>query len=71
MIRISDARMSGTAYGTIVLHVTPEAAVGGPLSLVKNGDKKKLASKIVRSILGRGRVGKPKAKNGIKCHNKI
>lgn len=38
MIRISDARMSGTAYGTIVLHVSPEAAIGGPLSLVRNGD---------------------------------
>lgn len=38
MVRISDARMSGTAFGTVVLHVTPEAAVGGPLSLVKNGD---------------------------------
>jgi dihydroxy-acid dehydratase len=38
MVRISDARMSGTAYGTIVLHVTPEAAIGGPLALVKNGD---------------------------------
>jgi dihydroxy-acid dehydratase len=38
MVRISDARMSGTAYGTVVLHVTPEAAVGGPLALVKEGD---------------------------------
>ena len=38
MLRISDARMSGTAFGTIVLHVTPEAAIGGPLSLVRNGD---------------------------------
>jgi dihydroxy-acid dehydratase len=38
MIRLSDARMSGTAYGTIVLHVTPEAAVGGPLALVRDGD---------------------------------
>src|SRR6201995_2463560 len=38
MVRISDARMSGTAFGTIVLHITPEAAVGGPLALVKNGD---------------------------------
>ena len=38
MIRISDARMSGTAYGTVVLHVAPEAAVGGPLALVHNGD---------------------------------
>jgi len=43
MVRISDARMSGTAYGTIVLHVSPEAAVGGPLALVKNGDRIKLS----------------------------
>jgi L-arabonate dehydrase len=38
MVRISDARMSGTAFGTVVLHVAPEAAVGGPLALVKEGD---------------------------------
>lgn len=38
MVRISDARMSGTAYGTVVLHVAPEAAVGGPLALVATGD---------------------------------
>jgi dihydroxy-acid dehydratase len=38
MVRVSDARMSGTAYGTIALHVAPEAAVGGPLSLVRDGD---------------------------------
>ena len=38
MIRISDGRMSGTGFGTVVLHVSPEAAVGGPLALVKNGD---------------------------------
>jgi dihydroxy-acid dehydratase len=38
MVRISDARMSGTAFGTIVLHACPEAAVGGPLALVRNGD---------------------------------
>ena len=38
MVRISDARMSGTAYGTVVLHVCPEAAVGGPLALVRDGD---------------------------------
>jgi dihydroxy-acid dehydratase len=43
MVRISDARMSGTAYGTIVLHVSPEAAVGGPLALVKNGDRVRLS----------------------------
>jgi dihydroxy-acid dehydratase len=38
MVRVSDARMSGTAFGSIVLHVTPEAALGGPLALVQNGD---------------------------------
>jgi L-arabonate dehydrase len=38
VVRISDARMSGTAYGTVVLHVSPEAATGGPLALVKDGD---------------------------------
>jgi dihydroxy-acid dehydratase len=39
MVRVSDARMSGTAYGTVVLHVAPEAAVGGPLALVRDGDE--------------------------------
>jgi dihydroxy-acid dehydratase len=39
MVRISDARMSGTAFGTIVLHITPEAAIGGPLGLVRTGDR--------------------------------
>lgn len=39
VIRISDARMSGTAYGTVVLHVSPESAIGGPLALVENGDE--------------------------------
>jgi dihydroxy-acid dehydratase len=38
MVRISDARMSGTAFGTVILHVAPEAAVGGPLNLVQDGD---------------------------------
>ena len=38
MVRISDARMSGTAFGTVVLHVSPESAVGGPLALVRDGD---------------------------------
>ncbi|MEY3124827.1 MAG: hypothetical protein RLZZ573_1347 [Pseudomonadota bacterium] len=45
MIRISDARMSGTAFGTIVLHVTPESAAGGPLALVRNGDRIRLSVK--------------------------
>ena len=38
MVRISDARMSGTAYGTVVLHTAPEAAAGGPLAVVRSGD---------------------------------
>jgi dihydroxy-acid dehydratase len=43
MLRISDARMSGTAYGTIVLHVSPEAEAGGPIGLVRTGDRIKLS----------------------------
>ena len=45
MVRMSDARMSGTAFGTIVLHITPEAAVGGPLALVQNSDRIRLSVK--------------------------
>jgi dihydroxy-acid dehydratase len=45
MIRISDARMSGTAFGTIVLHITPDAASGGPLGLVRTGDRIRLSVK--------------------------
>ena len=44
-MRISDGRMSGTAFGTIVLHVTPEAAIGGPLAHVRNGDRIRLSVK--------------------------
>jgi dihydroxy-acid dehydratase len=43
MVRISDARMSGTAYGTVVLHVAPEAAAGGPLARVRSGDRIRLS----------------------------
>ncbi len=45
MVRLSDARMSGTAFGTIVLHVAPESAVGGPLGAVQNGDRIRLSVK--------------------------
>jgi dihydroxy-acid dehydratase len=48
MVRISDARMSGTAYGTVVLHVSPEAAIGGPLALVRNGDRIRISVKARR-----------------------
>ena len=44
MVRISDARMSGTAFGTVVLHVTPESATGGPLALVRTGDRIRLSA---------------------------
>ncbi|VIO70066.1 6-deoxy-6-sulfo-D-gluconate dehydratase [Bradyrhizobium ivorense] len=43
MVRISDARMSGTAFGSIVLHIAPEAAIGGPLAAVRNGDRIRLS----------------------------
>ncbi len=43
MVRISDGRMSGTAFGTVVLHVTPESAIGGPLACVRNGDRIRLS----------------------------
>ena len=39
MVRISDARMSGTSFGTVVLHVAPESAIGGPLAVVRTGDE--------------------------------
>jgi dihydroxy-acid dehydratase len=45
MLRISDARMSGTAFGTVVLHVSPESAIGGPLGLIRTGDKIRLSVK--------------------------
>src|SRR5690606_22094303 len=43
IVRISDGRMSGTAFGTIVLHVTPESAIGGPLAYVQDGDRIRLS----------------------------
>jgi dihydroxy-acid dehydratase len=43
LLRISDARMSGTSYGAVVLHVAPESAVGGPLALVRTGDRIRLS----------------------------
>src|SRR5438132_12039956 len=62
MVRISDARMSGTSYGTVVLHVAPEAAVGGPLALVRDGDeidldvpKRKLTLRVSDAELARRR----------------
>ena len=62
MVRVSDARMSGTAYGTVVLHVTPESSAGGTLALVRNGDEielnveeRKLELRVAEDELGRRR----------------
>lgn len=49
MVRVTDARMSGTAFGTVVLHCSPEAAIGGPLALARNGD-------VIELNVGRGRI---------------
>jgi dihydroxy-acid dehydratase len=58
MVRISDARMSGTAFGTVVLHVAPEAAVGGPLAIVRTGDRIALdvASRQVNLLVDAGEI---------------
>ena len=68
MLRISDARMSGTAFGTVVLHVTPDAASGGPLALVRDGDRIKISVKerrldllVADDELGRRREDMPPA----------
>jgi dihydroxy-acid dehydratase len=66
IVRISDGRMSGTAFGTIVLHVTPESAVGGPLAYVQSGDrirlsveKRELSLLVSDEELARRRAAKP------------
>src|SRR5467141_2796485 len=63
MVRISDARMSGTAYGTIVLHVSPDAAVGGPLALVKSGDRIRLsvARRSIDLVVDEAELGRRRA----------
>jgi dihydroxy-acid dehydratase len=63
MVRISDARMSGTAYGTIVLHVSPEAAIGGPLALVRDGDRVRLSveQRRIDLIVDEAELGRRKA----------
>jgi dihydroxy-acid dehydratase len=69
MVRISDARMSGTAYGTVILHMVPEAAAGGLLALVKNGDiieldvaKRKLELKVSATEIAKRRKAWKKPK---------
>ncbi len=63
MVRISDARMSGTAFGTIVLHVTPEADLGGPLALVRNGDRIRLSAseKVIELLVSSEELEKRRA----------
>src|SRR5215217_1324790 len=79
MIRVSDARMSGTAFGTIVLHVTPDSASGGPLGLVRNGDRIRLSVKERRIDLliddvemkRRSAVGKPEFEKPTRGYTKL
>ncbi len=63
MVRISDARMSGTAFGTIVLHVVPEAAIGGPLALVRTGDMIRLdvAGRRIDLLVDEAELGRRRA----------
>ena len=60
MVRISDARMSGTAFGTVVLHVAPEAAIGGPLAAVRGGDRIRLsvAAKTIELLISKEELAK-------------
>jgi len=64
MVRISDARMSGTAYGTVVLHISPEATAGGVLALVENGDLIELdvAKGKIQLLVSPNEIRKRKAK---------
>ncbi|MBI3435779.1 MAG: dihydroxy-acid dehydratase [Proteobacteria bacterium] len=63
MVRISDARMSGTAFGTVVLHVTPEAAAGGPLALVRDGDmiRMDVGERRIELMVDAGELGRRRA----------
>ena len=79
MVRISDARMSGTAYGTVVLHVAPEAAIGGPLALVQTGDVisldvnvRKLTLNVTEAELARRRaIWKPPANTAVRGYQTL
>jgi dihydroxy-acid dehydratase len=63
LVRISDARMSGTSYGAVVLHIAPEAAVGGPLALVENGDLIRLdvAARTLDLLVDEAELGRRRA----------
>ncbi len=80
MVRMSDARMSGTAFGTIVLHIAPEAAIGGPIALVRNGDRIRLSVKnrtldllVDEAELAKRRAALPKQADtsGLKGYDKL
>src|SRR5204862_3267895 len=79
MVRISDARMSGTSYGTVVLHVAPESAVGGPLALVQDGDeieldvpKRTLTLRVADEELGRRRLAwKPRPPRSTRGYGRL
>ena len=79
MLRISDARMSGTAFGTIVLHVAPEAAVGGPLGLARSGDRVRLDAQrrrldlLVdeRELARRGESARPQAPPALRGYERL
>ncbi len=60
MVRISDSRMSGTSYGTVVLHISPESAIGGPLAIVQNGDRIELdvAQRKINLLLSKEEISK-------------
>lgn len=69
MVRVSDARMSGTAYGTVVLHCAPEAAVGGPLALVRDGDEIALdvAARRIDLCVDAGEISRRRAAAGARA----
>jgi dihydroxy-acid dehydratase len=79
MVRISDARMSGTSYGTVVLHVAPESAIGGPLALVRDGDeieldvpRRSLTLRVSDDELARRKAAwKPRAPHFTRGHGKL
>jgi dihydroxy-acid dehydratase len=79
MVRISDARMSGTSYGTVVLHVAPESAIGGPLALVRDGDeielnvpRRSLTLKVSDEELARRKAAwKPRAPHFTRGYGKL
>ncbi|QGZ65307.1 dihydroxy-acid dehydratase [Paraburkholderia acidisoli] len=70
MVRLSDARMSGTAYGTIVLHIAPDAASGGPLALVRNGDRIRLsvAKRLLELMVTEAELTRRRTENSLRIN---